>query len=96
VGGVSNGQQRLRRVLPFVLGALAVASLLAVDPGAIALLLDVDFVGLLGTVGLALLRGDVRAVLARAVTSHGWSMVRAGADLTRRQPLTLAGARTPR
>jgi hypothetical protein len=56
----------------------------------------VDFLVLLGTVGLALLRGDVRAVLARALTSHGWVMVRAGAELSRRQPRTLAGARTPR
>jgi hypothetical protein len=94
--GVTGGQQRLRRAVPFVLGALAVVSLLAVDPGALALLLDVDFLVLLGTVGLALVRGDVRVVLGRVLTSHGWAMVRAGADLTRRQPSTLAGARTPR
>jgi hypothetical protein len=84
-----------RRIVPLALGALAVAALLAVDPGAITLLLDVDFLALLGTVGLALLRGDVRAVLARMLTSHGWSMVRAGAALTRHQPFTLA-ARTAR
>jgi hypothetical protein len=62
---------------------------LAVDPAAAALLLDIDFLVALGTVGLALTQGDLRGLVARVLTSHAVLLCRAGVVLTRFEPRSL-------
>ena len=70
-------------------GILALAPLIAVDPGVLALLLDVDFVALIGVVGLGLLRGDTRQLRYRFARSLPGVWVRVGVELTRTSPQTL-------
>ena len=74
-----------------LLGAAAVVPLLAVDPAVVALLLDADFLVLVGVVGLALVRGDARLALGRAAGSLPVLWVRCGISLTRSSPGTLLG-----
>lgn len=78
------------RVLLLLAGLAAVAPLLAVDPGVLALLLDVDLLALLGVVGLGLLRADARILASRLAHSLPSSWVRVGFELTRTSPRTLA------
>ena len=84
-----RGERRARRWLPFALGALAVLTVIAVDPAAATLLLYVDFLVTLGTVGLALAHGDLRTLVMRVLTSHAVVLCRAGAGLTRAEPRSL-------
>jgi hypothetical protein len=75
-----------------LLGAAAVLPLLAVDPAVVALLLDADFLALLGVVGITLLRGDSRLVRHRLAVSLPALWVRVGLTLTREQPASLLGS----
>jgi hypothetical protein len=70
-------------------GLVALAPLIAVDPGVLALLLDVDFVALIGVAGLGLLRGDTRQLAHRFGRSLPAVWVRVGVELTRTSPHTL-------
>jgi hypothetical protein len=81
--------RRLARPLLLLLGALTVISLVGVDPAALGLLLDIDFLVLLATVGVAMLRTDVGVALARLRTRPPVVMVRAGLELTRSAPRSL-------
>lgn len=76
-------------MVPVGLGAAIVLSVLAVDPGVIALLLDVDVLAALGGAALMLLHSDVRAVSARIATSFVAVMVRCGVAVTRDDPRSL-------
>jgi hypothetical protein len=68
---------------------LALVPLLGIDPGVLALVLDLDFLALAGSVGLALLRQDV-GMMARGVgRSLPVVWVRVGLVLTREAPRTL-------
>jgi hypothetical protein len=78
------------RGLVLVAGLLVLAPLISVDPGVLALLLDVDLVVLLGTVGLGLLAVDLRLLAVRAQRSLPVLWVRVGVSLTREAPRTLA------
>ena len=70
-------------------GIVALAPLIAVDPGVLAVLLDVDFVALIGVVGVGLLRGDTRQLVYRLRRSLPAVWVRVGVELTRASPRTL-------
>ena len=70
-------------------GIVALAPLIAVDPGVLAVLLDVDFVALIGVVGVGLLRGDTRQLAYRLRRSLPAVWVRVGVELTRASPRTL-------
>jgi hypothetical protein len=78
------------RGLVVVAGLLVLAPLISVDPGVLALLLDVDLVVLLGTVGLGLVAGDLRLLAVRAQRCLPVVWVRVGVSLTREAPRTLA------
>jgi hypothetical protein len=70
-------------------GIVALAPLIAVDPGVLAVLLDVDFVALIGVVGVGLVRGDTRQLAYRLRRSLPAVWVRVGVELTRASPRTL-------
>jgi hypothetical protein len=71
------------------LGLLAMLPLVAVDPALVGLLFDAEFLALLGTVGLGLLRGDARVMLARLSQSQFVTDVRVAVILTRERPRSL-------
>jgi hypothetical protein len=72
-----------------LLGFAAVLPLLAVDPAVVALLLDADFLALVGVVGLALLRGDLRLLRHRVAVSLPALWIGVGLRLSRERPRTL-------
>ncbi len=72
-----------------LLGGLAVLPLVAVDPAMIVLLHDAEFLALLGSVGLALLRGDASVVWRRVRDSQLVREVRVAVVLTRERPRSL-------
>ncbi len=71
-------------------GIVALAPLIAVDPGVLALLLDVDFVALIGVVGLGLLRGHLGLLGHRIARCLPVVWLRVGVELTRTSPRTLS------
>lgn len=78
-----------KRQLVHVLGTLVVLPLVAVDPALIVLLYDAEFLALMGTVGLALLRGDARVMWLRLRDSQFASEVRVATTLTLERPRSL-------
>lgn len=88
-----RAKQRLRsfiaRHVLHALGLLAVLPLVAVDPALVGLLLDAEFLALLGAVGLGLLRGDARVVLRRMSQSQFVTELRVAVVLTRERPRSL-------
>ena len=62
---------------------------LGVDPALIVLLYDAEVLALMGTVGLALLRGDARVMWLRVRGSQFVSEVRVAATLTLERPRSL-------
>jgi hypothetical protein len=82
-------RRRLLHLIMLLAGLVVVAPLIAVDPGVLALLLDVDFVALIGVVGLGLLRSDLRRLAARLGRSLPAVWVRVGVELTRTSPNSL-------
>jgi hypothetical protein len=72
-----------------LLGLMAVLPLVAVDPAMIVLLYDVEFLALMGSVGVALLRGDARVMWLRIRDSQFVTEVRVAATLTRERPRSL-------
>jgi hypothetical protein len=68
---------------------MAVLPLVAVDPALIVLLYDAEFLALMGSVGLALLRGDARAMWLRVRDSQFVTEVRVAAAFTRAHPRSL-------
>lgn len=78
--------------LMLLLGVAAVLPLALVDPAFAFLLFDGEFLALIGSVGLALLRGDARLVLARLAESFPVLWFRAGVALTRDAPRSVLDA----
>lgn len=78
-----------RRLWLVLLGLIVVAPIAIVDPSAAFLLFDVDFVVVMGTVGLAYLRGDAAVALRWLATSFAGACCRAGVALTRDDPRSL-------
>jgi hypothetical protein len=89
-----GSRARLARVLPLLLGGIAVAGLLAVDPAALSLLLDVDLLILLGSVGLTMTRGTMRVLLTRLCCTSGARLLGIAVVMTREDPRSLLGTRT--
>lgn len=79
----------LTRRFLHVLGLAAVLPLVAVDPAAVVMLLDAEFLALVGGAGLALLRGDAEIVLHRILSSAVVMDLRTGFVLTREEPRSL-------
>lgn len=79
----------------FALGGLVVLAVAAFDPGALFLLLDVEFVAMLATVGIAMTRANARLMIDGVVRSSPATMVRAGLAVTRERPASLLGSRLP-
>lgn len=71
------------------LGLLVVLPLVAVDPALVGLLFDAEFLALLGTVGLGLLRGDARVLLRRMSQNQFVTELRVAVVLTRERPRSL-------
>lgn len=90
VGGMSV--MRGKRLLLVALGAVVVLPLVSVDPAAAALLLDVELLGLLGSVGIAMARDQARMTWARICTSHSGVQFVAGVRLARVEPRSLLAA----
>jgi hypothetical protein len=86
---VSRHRRHLWQGVGLLAGILALAPLVAVDPGVLALLLDVDLVALLGAAGIGLLSGDARLLVRRASVSQPVLWVRVGVAMTRAEPHTL-------
>lgn len=84
---------RLRSMLTrrsmHLLGLMAVLPLVAVDPVLIVLLYEAEFLALMGSVGLELLRGDARVMWLRVRDSQFVTEVRVAATLTRERPRSL-------
>jgi hypothetical protein len=72
-----------------LLGLLAVLPLVAVDPALIVLIYDAGFLTLMGSVGVAPLRGDTRVMWLRVRDSQFVTEVRVAATLTRERPRSL-------
>jgi hypothetical protein len=78
-----------RSVVLFSLGALVVLAVVAVDPAALAFLMDADFLVAIGSAGLLMLGADLRLLARRAAASTPAVLVRAGAAVTRARPASL-------
>jgi UPF0716 family protein affecting phage T7 exclusion len=87
---VTRHRRRLPVLIMLLLAVIALAPLVGVDPAALGLLLDADFLMLAGAVGLGLLRADGRLLARRLAASLPVLWVRAGVALTREAPRTLA------
>lgn len=74
-----------------IIGAVVVASLVSVDPGAIALL-NVEFLAAVGSVAVAMTRDQVRTVWHWLLVSDYVSMVRVGWRMTREDPRCIVAA----
>lgn len=77
-----------RRFLHLV-GLMTVVPLVAVDPAMIVLLYDAEFLALMGSVGVALLRGDARVIWLRVRDSQFVTELRVAAAITRERPRSL-------
>jgi hypothetical protein len=85
-------RRRLPVLIMLLLAAVALVPLLGVDPAALGLLLDADFLVLAGAVGVGLLREDGRLLAFRLARSLPVLWIRAGVALTRESPGTLVNA----
>lgn len=75
-----------------LIGALCVGSLASVDPAAAMLLFDLEFLAMVGSAGVALVRGDARLVWERILSHHTVVSIRAGWSMTRERPASLLQA----
>jgi hypothetical protein len=95
VGRLSNvvrtHRRRLLHAIMLLVALAAMAPLVGVDPGMLALLLDADFLLLAGAVGFGLLRSDLRVLAYRLGRALPVLWVRVGVEMTREAPLTVAG-----
>ena len=80
-----------RTLVVLAFGALAVLAAVAVDPAALAFLLDVDFLIAIGSAGLLMLGTDLTVVGHRVATSTPGLLVRSGVSVTHDRPYSLIG-----
>ena len=78
------------RVLTVLAGIAAVAPLVAVDPGVLGLLLDLDLLALVGAAGLGLVHADLRSAVRGLSRSLPGVWVRVGCELSRSEPKSLS------
>ncbi|MEG9224453.1 hypothetical protein [Aeromicrobium sp. Sec7.5] len=74
-----------------VIGVVIVSSLVAVDPGAIALL-NVEFLTVAGSVAMAMTRANLRAAAHWLLVTDTVVMVRVGWRMTREDPRCIVAA----
>jgi hypothetical protein len=87
--GIARFRSLFGRRFLHLLGLMAVLPLVAIDPVMIVLLYDAEFLALMGSVGLALLRGDACVMWLRLRDSQFFTEVRVAATLTRERPRSL-------
>jgi hypothetical protein len=87
---ITRHRRRLPLLVMLLLAVIALIPMIGVDPAALGLLLDADFLMLAGAVGIGLLREDARLLLVRLGRSLPVLWVRSGVALTRDSPRTLA------
>ncbi len=75
-----------------LLGAICVVPLAMVDPAAALMLFDLEFLTMVGTAGVALLRGDAHELRERLLANHTVVSLRAGWAMTRERPGSLLEA----
>ena len=89
---MSHRPRRLPAHLPsLIIGLVVVASLVSVDPGAIALL-NVEFLAAAGSVAVAMTRANARTLWHALLVSDYVSMVRVGWRMTREDPRCIMAA----
>jgi hypothetical protein len=84
-----KGRSWVSQHLLVLLGAAAIMPLVAIDPAAVVLLFDVEFLVMTASAGLAMLRGDGRVLLDHCANSLTVLALRAGAAMTREDPRSL-------
>ena len=82
----------MRRWIFVALGAACVLPLVAVDPAAAMLLVDIEFLVALGSAGSMILHGDARTVWHQFLDRPSMLIFRAGIGLTRESPRSLLNA----
>lgn len=87
---VRTHRRRLLHAIMLLVALAALAPLVGVDPGVLALLLDADLLVLVGTVGLGLLWSDLRLLVFRLGRSLPGLWVRVGVEMTRESALSAA------
>lgn len=87
---VRTHRRRLLHAIMLLVALAALAPLVGVDPGVLALLLDADLLVLVGTVGLGLLWSDLRLLVFRLGRSLPVLWVRVGVEMTRESALSAA------
>lgn len=89
---MSRRQRRQLAHLPgLLIGLVVVASLVSVDPGAIALL-NVEFLAVAGSVAMAMTRANLRAATRWLLVSDTVMMLRVGWRMTREDPRCIIAA----
>src|SRR5690625_6488103 len=83
----------VRRLAYYVIGLGVILPLLANDPAIIAMLFDPEFLTITGTVGVAMVRNDVRTVVARLRSSAVVIDIAAGIAMAREDPRSLMRTR---
>jgi hypothetical protein len=84
-----------KRLVRIALGAFVVLAVAAFDPGALLFLLDVEFVAMLGTIGVAMTSANAGVVIEGVVGSTPVTLVRAGLATARERPASLLGSTLP-
>ncbi|HLR84031.1 MAG TPA: hypothetical protein VK059_03725 [Nocardioidaceae bacterium] len=79
----------VRRLAYYVIGLGVILPLLAIDPAIIAMLFDPEFLTITGTVGVAMVRNDVRTVVERLRSSGVVIDIAAGIAMAREDPRSL-------
>ncbi len=87
---VRTHRRRLLHAIMLLVALAALAPLVGVDPGVLALLLDADLLVLVGTVGLGLLWSDLLLLVFRLGRSLPVLWVRVGVEMTRESALSAA------
>ena len=89
---MSRRQRRQLAHLPCLLiGLVVVASLVSVDPGAIALL-NIEFLVAAGSVAMAMTRANLRAAAQWLLVTDTVMMLRVGWRMTREDPRCIVAA----
>lgn len=75
-----------------LIGAMCVVPMALVDPAAALMLLDLELLAMVGTAGVALLRGDAQVLRERIRSNPTIVSLRAGWSMTRERPISLLEA----
>ncbi len=84
-------RRQLAHLPSLLIGLVLVASLVSVDPGAIALL-NVEFLAVAGSVAMAMTRANLRAAVQWLLVTDTAVMVRVGWRMAREDPRCIVAA----